>query len=157
MLKSMESKGLPLIDDLFTTGETPNGCGHAVRTVYKGVRLSGAEYLNGCEDKIDIVSNTMVDKVDLQERDGGLVASSVELVDTEGVKKIVTAKREIIVSGGTYCSPVILMRSGIGSNSELAQHDIDCRVDRPGVGKNLIDHLVRWAPAQRNLGSVNMS
>jgi choline dehydrogenase-like flavoprotein len=142
MLKSMESKGLPLIDDLFTTGEAANGCGHAVRTVYKGIRLSGAEYLNECENKIDIVSNTIVDKVVLQKRDGELVASGVELMDAEGEKKTVRAKKEIIVSGGTYCSPAILMRSGIGGKSELTEHDIDCQVDRPAVGKNLIDHLV---------------
>jgi choline dehydrogenase-like flavoprotein len=149
MLKSMESKGLPLIDDLFTTGEASNGCGHAVRTVYNGIRLSGAEYLNECEDKIDIVSNTTVDKVVLEKRVGELVASGVELVDAEGAKRTVRVRKEIILSGGTYCSPAILMRSGIGGKSELMEHDIDCQVDRPGVGKNLIDHLVgSHAPAQ---------
>lgn len=32
LLKSMESMGLPLVPDMFSTGETPHGCGHAPRT-----------------------------------------------------------------------------------------------------------------------------
>lgn len=38
------------------------------------------------------------------------------------------------------------MRSGIGAKSELAQHGIECKVDLQGVGKNLMDHLVRLRP-----------
>ena len=32
LLKSMEDKGLPLVHDMFSNGETSNGCGHAPRT-----------------------------------------------------------------------------------------------------------------------------
>jgi choline dehydrogenase len=32
------------------------------------------------------------------------------------------------------------MRSGVGSRDELAAHGINCQVNLPGVGRNLIDH-----------------
>ncbi|MBS1822038.1 MAG: GMC family oxidoreductase N-terminal domain-containing protein [Acidobacteria bacterium] len=49
------------------------------------------------------------------------------------------ASREVILSGGTFNTPQILMLSGIGPAEELAAHDIPVRVDLPGVGRNLQD------------------
>ena len=46
----------------------------------------------------------------------------------------------IVLTAGTYGSPVILMRSGIGPAEHLADHGIAVRVDLPGVGANLADH-----------------
>ena len=46
----------------------------------------------------------------------------------------------IILSSGTYNSPMILMRSGIGPAHHLQDLDIPVLVDLPGVGANLIDH-----------------
>ncbi len=46
----------------------------------------------------------------------------------------------VIVSAGTYGSPAILMRSGIGPAEYLRSLGIDVRVDLPGVGSNLADH-----------------
>jgi choline dehydrogenase-like flavoprotein len=34
------------------------------------------------------------------------------------------------------------MRSGIGPKEELEKIGVRCLVDSPGVGKNLLDHLV---------------
>lgn len=101
LLDSMVDKGMPRIDDLFATGETPIGCGHAVRTVHNGVRTTSADFLTGFEDKIDVLVGTMVDKVILEERDGGWVASGVEVVDcATKERRIVRAGREVILSGG---------------------------------------------------------
>lgn len=58
-----------------------------------------------------------------------------------GEFKTVAAKREVIVSGGAFNSPQLLMLSGIGDKQELAAHGIECRHHLPGVGKNLQDHL----------------
>lgn len=49
------------------------------------------------------------------------------------------ATREIIVAGGAFNTPQLLMLSGIGGRDALARHGITCRVDLPGVGKNLQD------------------
>jgi choline dehydrogenase len=51
----------------------------------------------------------------------------------------VRAKREVILCGGVFNSPQLLMLSGIGPPDHLREHGIDVRVDRPGVGKNLQD------------------
>ncbi len=48
--------------------------------------------------------------------------------------------REVIVSGGTFNSPQLLMLSGIGPAAHLREMGIACVVDLP-VGKNLQDHL----------------
>jgi choline dehydrogenase len=45
-----------------------------------------------------------------------------------------------VLCGGTYGSPAILLRSGIGPADELAALGIDVAHDLPGVGANLHDH-----------------
>jgi len=59
--------------------------------------------------------------------------------DQPGEKKTVRATREVILAGGAFNTPQLLMLSGIGPTDELKKHDIDVRVDRPGVGQNLQD------------------
>ncbi len=46
----------------------------------------------------------------------------------------------IILSAGTYNSPLILMRSGLGPAHHLKEMDIPVLEDLPGVGANLVDH-----------------
>ncbi|KAI1312036.1 hypothetical protein F5Y03DRAFT_391005 [Xylaria venustula] len=57
-----------------------------------------------------------------------------------GVRKQVTASREVIVAGGTFNTPQLLMLSGIGPRVELERLDIPVVVDLPGVGSNLQDN-----------------
>ena len=54
----------------------------------------------------------------------------------------VRAGKEVILAGGTYNSPQLLMLSGIGPAEELREHGITPIVDLPGVGKNLSEHPV---------------
>jgi len=56
-----------------------------------------------------------------------------------GEKKSVRATREVILAGGAFNTPQLLMLSGIGPEAELRKHDIAVRVNRPGVGRNLQD------------------
>jgi choline dehydrogenase len=53
----------------------------------------------------------------------------------------VTARREVILSGGAINSPQLLMLSGIGDGAALAQHGIAVQQHLPAVGQNLQDHL----------------
>lgn len=49
------------------------------------------------------------------------------------------AGREVILAGGAFNSPQLLMLSGIGDHSQLEKHKIVPRINLPGVGKNLQD------------------
>ncbi|PQE28213.1 GMC oxidoreductase protein [Rutstroemia sp. NJR-2017a BBW] len=142
ILDSMADQGLPLHPDMFSTGETPNGCGHAPRTVYKGDRTTSANYFRNKGLNLGIKTDTTVDKVILEGQGSDKRAVAVKVIEKDGTEKEIRANKEIIISGGAYCSPTILMRSGIGAKSELEEHGIDCQVDLPGVGKNLMDHLI---------------
>ena len=51
-----------------------------------------------------------------------------------------SAKGEVILCGGTYNSPQILMLSGIGPEDELRQAGVEPILDLPGVGRNLSEH-----------------
>ncbi|MBO9445687.1 FAD-dependent oxidoreductase [Ruegeria sp. R14_0] len=53
----------------------------------------------------------------------------------------VRARREVILSGGAFGSPQLLMLSGVGPEAELNQHGIPIVHHLPGVGQNLQDHL----------------
>lgn len=59
--------------------------------------------------------------------------------EKSGVKKQFSAG-EVIVSTGSLHSPAVLLRAGIGPAGELAEHGIEVRANRPGVGKGLQDH-----------------
>lgn len=67
-------------------------------------------------------------------------AQGVRFID-QGVVREVRARRQVVVSAGTLQSPLILMRSGIGSGAALQALGIPVRVDRPAVGRNLQDHV----------------
>ena len=49
------------------------------------------------------------------------------------------ASREVILAGGTFNTPQLLMLSGIGPRDILKEHEIPLRVELPGVGTNLQD------------------
>jgi choline dehydrogenase len=55
------------------------------------------------------------------------------------------AGSEVVLCGGAIGSPQLLLLSGIGPAEELAALGIEVRLDLPGVGRNLHDHLL--APA----------
>lgn len=133
---------MSLQPDMFTTGHTPNGCGHAPRSVFNGDRSLAADYLVNKGINLTIMTETTVDKVILQGEGPNMRAIAVQVVGKDGTIRNIKARREIIVSGGAYCSPAILMRSGIGPKDEISAHGIHWKVDLPGVGKNLMDHPV---------------
>lgn len=142
-MDSFVSQGLPLDPDMFTTGETPHGCGHVPRSVYNGIRTTSGDFVtNGYHrNNVTIMTETTVDKILFKKTPSGPKADGVLVVTANG-RRTLHAKREIIISSGSYCSPTILMRSGLGPKEELQKHNIECLFNLPGVGKNLMDHLV---------------
>ncbi|RYP63487.1 hypothetical protein DL770_009381 [Monosporascus sp. CRB-9-2] len=59
--------------------------------------------------------------------------------------RIFKARKQIVVSGGTLSSPLILQRSGIGDPQKLRQAGIEPKVNLPGVGLNFQDHYLTFA------------
>ena len=61
----------------------------------------------------------------------------------DGREQDIRAAREVIVCGGAFHSPHLLMLSGIGDAALLRAFGIKVQMDLPGVGKNLQDHLLQ--------------
>jgi choline dehydrogenase len=54
------------------------------------------------------------------------------------------AAREVILCGGAYNSPQLLMLSGVGPAEHLAMREVEVRLDQPAVGENLSDHAATY-------------
>ncbi len=59
--------------------------------------------------------------------------------DSPGDRREVRASREVVLCGGAFNTPQLLMLSGIGPAAHLREHGIPVRADLPGVGSNLQD------------------
>lgn len=107
-------------------------------TIRNGTRCSAARaYLGPAygRDNLDIIINADVRRVLFDKKKAFGV-----LYEKDDTVFVVPARREVIVSAGTYNTPKLLMHSGIGPRNELKQHGIPVLVDSPGVGSNLQDH-----------------
>ncbi len=82
-------------------------------------------------DNLRIRTNSEVASLSM---DGGRV-SGVTLVSGEDIEA-----DEVVVSAGTFWSPVLLMRSGIGPKDHLSDYGINVQSDLP-VGETMSDHL----------------
>jgi choline dehydrogenase-like flavoprotein len=100
-------------------------------------------------DRLKIVMNALAARVVL---DANNRATGVEYLEGErlyrahakpsdaaGERRTIHASREVILAGGAFNSPQLLMLSGIGPPEVLERYGIQVRVPLPGVGKNLQD------------------
>ncbi|KAL7928636.1 putative choline dehydrogenase [Trichoderma chlorosporum] len=62
-------------------------------------------------------------------------------VSTNNQTYTINAKKEVIVSGGTFQTPQLLQVSGVGPAALLKKFNIPVVADRPGVGQNMGDHV----------------
>jgi 5-(hydroxymethyl)furfural/furfural oxidase len=83
---------------------------------------------------LTVLTETPLDRLEIN---GGRVDAAH--FTRNGAPFRVTA-RQVIVSAGALQSPVMLMKSGIGPGAHLADHGIEVKLDRPGVGENLQEH-----------------
>ncbi|NAZ80415.1 oxidoreductase [Kineococcus sp. R8] len=70
----------------------------------------------------------------------------VDYVDAGGVARRARAERQVVLSAGALGTPALLLRSGIGPAQQLRAAGVDVRLDLPGVGANLQDHLLCPVP-----------
>ena len=92
----------------------------------------------------------------------GSTATGV-LVTTSGAYGIpdlnftLTARKEVIVSAGTFQSPQLLMVSGIGPQATLQQYGIQVIRNLAGVGQNMWDHVLFGANRRVNVLTASAS
>ena len=119
-------------------GEKQEGFGPLEATIWKGNRWSCVKaYLNPAlkSGHCELVK-AFAQKIVIEHGK----ATGVE-VHRRGQTEVIHANCEVIVSASSINSPKLLMLSGIGPAAELAAHGVELVADRPGVGKNLQDHL----------------
>ena len=109
---------------------------------------------------LHILTNSMVTRVLFADnvQEGDLTASGVEFArDASDEPKTVLANKEVILSGGAVGSPHMLLVSGVGPKDVLDRLSIPVRVDLPGVGSHVQDHLavsVQWNTAEETQGNI---
>jgi choline dehydrogenase-like flavoprotein len=99
--------------------------------------------------RLTVRTGTTVGRVVM--RDGRAVGVEVSI---NGATRIITAKREVIVSAGAVATPALLMRSGIGPAEVLRAHGIDVVVERAAVGSDLQDHVASGMAVGTDGGSL---
>ena len=125
------AEGFPVVEDF--NGPNPSGVGGYPVNVIDGVRQNtGMVYLTEevrNRPNLKISGGVIVDRVlfDGRRATGVATASGAEI-----------PAGEVILSGGSYGSPAILLRSGVGPAADLAELGIDVEVDLP-VGQHLQD------------------
>ena len=122
-------------------------------TTHNGVRVGSRERLleirDRFPDRLKIETHALATRILF---DGANKAVGVEYLAGErlyradpnpnpqpGERRQVSASREVIVAGGAFNTPQLLMLSGVGARDELTRHGIPVRVELPGVGRNLQD------------------
>ena len=90
----------------------------ATRVLFSdGLTARGVEYLKGAR----------------------LYAAHAHQSSTAGERREVRARHEVILCGGAFNTPQLLMLSGIGPGDELRRHGIEPKLELDGVGRNLQD------------------
>ena len=119
-------------------GHQQEGFGPMEQTVYRGRRWSAANaYLRPALKRKNVqLIRAFVRRVVI--KNGRAVGVEVE---QGGVVKVLQARREVILAASSINSPKLLMLSGIGPAGHLKDYGINVIANRPGVGKNLQDHL----------------
>jgi choline dehydrogenase len=134
-LSAVTDHGIPWVDDF--NAPDASGVGVIPMNRRNGVRMSTAlTYLPLVRDRsnLTILSGTEIARLVIER--GRAVGIEYHV---DGATRREQASR-VILSAGALQSPALLMRSGVGAASHLADTGIDCIVDLPGVGANLIDH-----------------
>ncbi|MFJ5380999.1 GMC family oxidoreductase [Cupriavidus sp. CER94] len=137
--------GLPLNQDF--NGAEQEGVGLYQATQFNGERWNAARaYLhrgnradaghNGGRQNLSVMTGTQALRIVFE----GKRAVGVVVV-RDGQTQTLRARREVIVSGGAFHSPQLLMASGVGPADHLRSVGVAVVHDLPGVGQNLQDHL----------------
>lgn len=130
--------GYPANDDF--NGPAIDGFGFYQVTQRNGRRCSTATaFLHPVMDRPNLTVETHLHVNQILVDGGRATGVTGRRLDDEIT---IRAEREVILSGGTYNSPQVLMLSGIGPADLLTKLGIPVVVDQPQVGQNLQDHAL---------------
>ncbi len=135
-LEASTHAGLPRIDDL-SAPEPAIGVTTFHANVERGVRWNSAfAFLDPvrASPNLTVMAETMADRLILHNGRAEELVCSVK-----GESRHVRADH-FILAGGTYGSPPILLRSGVGPADHLREIGIPLELELRGVGENLHDH-----------------
>ena len=119
-------------------GPSQDGFGVYKVTQDGGMRASAAvAYLHPAMERPNLAVEPYMQASRIVIENGRAIAVEAERL---GVGHEFRAGREVIVCGGAYNSPQLLMLSGIGPAEHLEMREIEVVLDFPQVGENLIDH-----------------
>lgn len=154
-LEACESQGIARTPDY--NGAQQEGCWPAQVTQSGGERCSAARaYVTPhlARSNLDLLTGAQALRIRLEQ--GRAIGVEVEI---DGKPRLIRARRELILAGGAYGSPQLLMCSGIGPAAQLREHGIAVAHELPGVGQNLQDHItatLTWR-SPRTDGTFGMS
>ncbi len=144
--------GVPRNDDY--NGAAQEGAGYFQRIIERGRRVSAADaFLHPAvkRGRVDLRIGAEATRILFE----GKRATGIRYRQG-GAERTVTARREVLLCGGTLNTPKLLQLSGVGPAALLSAHGIGVRQDLPGVGENLRDHFtVRIAARARNASTIN--
>ncbi len=119
--------------------DAPEGFCQTVVTQRRGARWSTADaYLKPALRRPNLTVQTEATATRVLFE--GRRAAGVEFSQL-GQRRVVRARREVVLSGGAVNTPQLLMLSGVGDREQLSRHGIDVVFDAPEVGQNMMDHL----------------
>lgn len=142
------ASGIPLSPDMNDPDED-TGVAASPVNISEGVRWNTAlGYLDPVRDRpnLTVIGDALVDRVEIK---AGRAVAVHAIIDGQPLR---VAARRIVLAGGAYGSPAILLRSGVGPADELCDLGISVVHDLPGVGKALADHPAvnfRYRASQR--------
>ena len=135
--KAALEMGIPATPD-FNTGDN-TGVGYFHVNQKRGLRWSSARgFLKPAlkRPNLRLETGVLVDGVLFD----GTRAVGIRYIQ-DGQLKEVRVKGEVVLCAGAVGSPALLQRSGVGPADWLGEHGIAAVLDKPGVGRNLQDHL----------------
>jgi len=149
------SQGIPRNPDY--NGESQLGINYAQRAIHNGRRVSAARaFLHPAMRRPNLTVVTRAHATNLIFEDKRAVGVRYLKGGRNGLAVEVRARREVILSGGTFNSPQLLQMSGVGSAELLASLGIPVRHALPGVGENLRDHYApRVTVRVKNADTIN--
>ena len=144
-LDAGKSAGYPATDDF--NGASHEGFGRIQCTIDKGYRGSTATaYLRPVLKRKNLTVEVCAQATRISIV--GKRARAIEYVK-DGMQFSASASKEIILAGGAFNSPQLLMLSGIGHADHLKEIGVPVEEDLP-VGDNLQDHIAAWINWFRN-------